>query len=224
MASKIKKINPWKNIILFSFTTRPLFSTYYFLTTYKDVQIIEIFLKGFTNTGYLLIGFSLLIGSLAKFWNYFDTYLHYRKKLGIIGFFYILLHGFVGTLIYVFPNPLILWDNFWAVFYGILGLVLFFICYCISEIVVIRLLGPKLWRRLIRYISYTAFIFGTIHLFLAKYVVWQEYIMSDRIFPPISLPLFVFGISILILRFYVFLFDTFHLGKDTVQGIISKNS
>ncbi len=224
MASKIKKINPWKNIILFSFTTIPLFSVYYLWTTYKDVQIIEIFLKGFTNTGYLLIGFSLLIGSLAKFWNYFDTYLHYRKQLGIIGFFYILLHGFVGTLIYVFPNPLILWDNFWVIFYGILGLVLFFVCYCISEIVVIRVLGPKLWRRLIRYISYTAFILGTIHVFLAKYTVWQEYIISDRIFPPISLTLFVFGISILVFRAYVFLFDTFHLGKDTVQGIISKNS
>lgn len=224
MASKIKKINPWKNIILFSFTTIPLFSVYYLWTTYKDIQIVEILLKGFTNTGYLLIGFSLLIGSLAKFWNYFDTYLHYRKQLGIIGFFYILLHGFVGTLIYVFPNPLILWDNFWAISYGILGLVLFFICYCISEIIVIRLLGPKLWRRLIRYLSYTAFILGTIHLFLAKYRVWEEYIMSDRIFPPISLTLFVFGVSILVFRTYVFLFDTFHLGKDTVQSVISKNS
>lgn len=222
MASKIKKHNPWLDIIIFSTTTLPLFSLYYFLTTYESTNSVEIILKGFTNTGYLLIGFSLLIGSLAKFWNRFDKYLHYRKQLGIIGFFYILIHGFVGTLIYVFPNPTILWDHFWVIFYGIIGLYLFFVCYAISEIVVIRLLGPKIWRRVIRYTSYTAFILGTIHLYLAKYSIWQDYIFSSRILPPISFILFTFGVSILILRSYVFLYDSFYLGKDTLVSFFSK--
>ncbi|MEX0595136.1 MAG: hypothetical protein WD512_01465, partial [Candidatus Paceibacterota bacterium] len=79
MSNIIKIRNPWKNIIFFSFTTIPLFSVYYVGTVYESVSVVEIILKGFTNTGYLLIGLSLLLGPLGKFWNYFDKFLTYRN-------------------------------------------------------------------------------------------------------------------------------------------------
>jgi DMSO/TMAO reductase YedYZ heme-binding membrane subunit len=223
MISLKAKPNPWKDIILFSLTTIPLFSVYYVGTVYKSVPPIEMVLKGFTNTGYLLIGFSLLLGSLAKFWNYFDKFLHYRKQLGIVGFIYILIHGFIGTIIYVLPNPAILWTNYWAIALGMSGLYILFICYAISEIVVIQKLGPKNWRRLIRYLSYTAFILGTIHIYLAKLPVWQNYINSEIVFPPLSLIVFSFGLVVLLFRFYVFIYDTLHLGHNTVKTVIAKN-
>lgn len=223
MPNIIKKRNPWKNIILFSFTTIPFFSVYYVGTVYESVSIVEMVLKGFTNTGYLLIGFSLILGPLGKFWNYFDQFLTYRKQLGIIGFMYALIHGVVGTIIYVFPNPDILVNNYWAVALGILALYLFYICYAISEIIVIKTLGPKKWRRLIRYISYSAFILATMHIYLAKLPVWQEYIDSDIIFPPLSLVLFSFGLFVLAFRFYVFIYDTFALGHSTIKTVISES-
>lgn len=223
MQNLVKKHNPWKNIILFSLTTIPFFSLYYVGTVYESVSAVEMVLKGFTNTGYFLIGFSLLLGPLAKFWNHFDKFLTYRKQLGIIGFMYALLHGVVGTMIYVFPNPDILVNNYWAVALGLLALYLFFICYAISEIIVIKTLGPKRWRRVIRYISYTAFILATIHIYLAKLPVWQEYISSNNLLPPLSLVLFSFGVFVLGFRFYVFIYDTFVLGHNTIKTMISES-
>jgi len=223
MLNILTKRNPWKNIILFSLTTIPFFSVYYVGTVYESVPAIEIILKGFTNTGYLLIGLSLILGPIAKFWNYFDKFLTYRKQLGIIGFIYVLIHGFIGTIIYVLPSPTILWTNYWAVALGIIGLYLLFVCYAISEIVVIKLLGPKKWRRILRYISYTAFILSTIHIYLAKLPVWQDYINSDILFPPLSLILFSFGVFVLGFRFYVFIYDIFALGHNTIKSLMSKN-
>lgn len=223
MDNVLKKRNPWKNIFFFSLTTIPFFSVYYVGTVYESVPLVEIILKGFTNTGYFLIGFSLLLGPVAKFYNYFDKFLTYRKQLGILGFIYVLIHGVVGTLIYVVPNPSILWDNYWAVALGITSLYLLFICYAISEIIVIRTLGPKKWRRLIRYISYTAFTIATIHIYLAKLPVWQNYLNSDIILPPLSLVLFSFGIFVLGYRFFVFIYDTLTLGHSTIKDFIVKN-
>lgn len=221
--NNIIKRNPWKNIIFFSFTTIPFFSLYYIGTAYKSVSSIEMILKGFTNTGYLLIGLSLLLGPLGKFWNYFDKFLTYRKQLGIIGFIYILMHGAIGTMIYVLPNPDILINNYWGVALGIISLYLLFICYAISEIVVIKLLGAKKWRRLLRYMSYTAFILGTIHIYLAKLIVWQNYVNSDILFPPLSLILFSFGVFVLCFRFYAFIYDTFALAQYTMKTIIQES-
>jgi DMSO/TMAO reductase YedYZ heme-binding membrane subunit len=220
MQNIIKKRNPWKNIIKFSLTTIPFFSIYYAGTVYEYVPGIEIVLKGFTNTGYLLIGLSLLLGPLGKFWNYFDKFLTYRKQLGIVGFMYALIHGVVGTIIYVLPNPDIMVNNYWTIALGIIALYLLFICYAISEIVVIKTLGPKKWRRLIRYISYTSFILVTIHIYLAKLLVWQNYINSDILFPPLSLVLFSFGLFVLGFRFYVFIYDTLSLVNTNINPAI----
>ncbi len=206
----ITKRNPWKNIILFSLTTIPFFSVYYVGTVYESVSVVEMVLKGFTNTGYFLIGFSLLLGPLGKFWNYFDKFLTYRKQLGIIGFMYALIHGVVGTI-------------YWAVALGIIALYLFFICYAISEIIVIKTLGPKRWRRLLRYVSYTAFILATMHIYLAKLPVWQEYINSNILFPPLSLIIFSFGVFVLGFRFYVFIYDTLSLGHTTIKTVIKES-
>jgi DMSO/TMAO reductase YedYZ heme-binding membrane subunit len=223
MANIIKKRNPWKNIIFFSLTTIPFFSVYYVGTVYESVSVVEMVLKGFTNTGYFLIGFSLLLGPLGKFWNYFDKFLTYRKQLGIIGFMYALVHGVVGTIIYIFPNPDIIITNYWAVALGIIALYLFYICYAISEIIVIKTLGPKRWRRLIRYVSYTAFILATMHIYLAKLPVWQNYINSNILFPPLSLIIFSFGVFVLGFRFYVFIYDTFSLGHTTIKTVIKES-
>ena len=223
MPNIIKKRNPWINIVIFSLTTIPFFSIYYVGTVYESVPIIEMVLKGFTNTGYLLIGLSLVLGPLGKFWNYFDKFLTYRKQLGIVGFIYVLIHGFVGTIIYILPSPEILWSNYWSLTLGIIGLYLLFVCYAISEIVVIKTLGPKRWRRVLRYISYTAFIISTTHLYLAKLPVWQDYINSNIILPPLSLILFSFGSFVLGFRFYVFIYDTFALGYVTVKTVVSQN-
>ena len=223
MPNIIKKRNPWKNIILFSLTTIPFFSIYYVGTVYEPVSIVEMMLKGFTNTGYLLIGFSLILGPLGKFWNYFDKFLTYRKQLGIIGFMYVLLHGVVGTIIYILPNPDIIVNSYWVVALGIISLYLLFVCYAISEIIIIKVLGPKRWRRLIRYTSYIAFILATIHIYLAKFPVWQAHVNSDIIFPPLSLILFSFGLFVLGFRFYVFIYDILVLGASTIKTIISEN-
>jgi DMSO/TMAO reductase YedYZ heme-binding membrane subunit len=223
MVNIIKKRNPWKQIITFSFTTIPFFSVYYVGTVYESVPLIEMVLKGFTNTGYLLIGLSLILGPLAKFWNYFDKFLTYRKQLGIIGFMYALIHGVVGTIIYILPNPDILNTNYWAVALGIIALYLFYICYAISEIIVIKTLGPKRWRRLIRYVSYTAFLLVTMHIYLAKLQVWQDYINSDILFPPLSLILFSFGIFVLGFRFYTFIYDTLALGYAAINTVIKES-
>lgn len=223
MANIIKKRNPWKNIILFSLTTIPFFAFYYWGTVYKSVSIIEMMLKSITNTGYLLIGLSLILGPLGKFWNYFDKFLAYRKQLGIVGFVYILMHGLMATIIYILPSPNILISDYWSIALSIISLYLLFVCYAISEIIIIKVLGPKRWRRLLRYVSYTAFILATIHIYLAKFPVWKAHINSDIIFPPLSLILFSFGVFVLGFRFYVFIYDALSLGHITIKTVIEES-
>lgn len=204
----ISKPNNWKTILLASIPYIILFSGYYSISVFRPTSLVEIVLKGFTNTGYVFIGFSLLIGTLAKFWNFFDKYLHYRKQLGIIGFLYIMIHGIVGTLIYVFPNPNILWESFWAIALGLLALYGFFICMMISEVWVIKALGPQRWRKILRYTSFTAYTLAWWHILLVKLPIWAIYFhYSDVLLPPVSLFTFAFATMVLSWRLSVFIYD-----------------
>ncbi len=213
--AKLKKKNPWHDVLWFSVPLIIFFGLYHSLVSPNPMSMREFFVKGVTHAGLILIAISLLLGNIAKFWNRYDKFLHYRKQLGIIGFYYVLVHGQIATILYLLPNPHLLrteWPSFLA---GLLSLYVLAVCMEISEIWAIRKLGSKRWRKTIRYLSYTAFLLALIHIAWIRLEEWWRYIHNFFIYiedgsillPQLSLVTFVFSVGVVLWRFGVAIYD-----------------
>lgn len=212
---KLKKKNPWHDVLWFSLPLIILFGLYHSLVSPNPMSMREFFVKGVTHAGLILIALSLLLGNIAKFWNRYDKFLHYRKQLGITGFYYVLAHGQIATILYLLPNPGLLRTEWPSFLTGLLSLYVLAVCMEISEIWAIRKLGSKRWRRTIRYLSYTAFVLALVHI---GWIRWEEWALYTQdmipalgsgllILPQLSLVTFVFSIGVVFWRLGVALYD-----------------
>lgn len=204
-----KQKNSWLRVIHFSLPLIIIFGLYHALQT-GTWSGQEMLIKGVTHAGLVLIGMSLWLGTLAKFWNRFDRFLFYRKFLGITGFLYLLFHGFIALWLYLLPNQEFFLEYILSFTTAYIALLIFAFAAKISEIWAIRTLGSKRWRRVLRYSTYTAFILSLYHVYALRVDQWTIYLLGEEgIFPSLSLVTFSFGIILLIYRFGVFCYDTY---------------
>jgi len=213
---KLKRKSPWRQVIVFSLPWILLLGGYYSLSS--GVYGFQHFLiKGIIHTGFLLISFSLLLGTLAKFFDRFDKYLHYRKQLGIVGFFYGSIHGVLAPILYLIPTMPVADRQLQGAFAGLIALALFYVCAYISSIPMIRKLGSARWRKTIRYTSYTAYTVAIVHIFLFSYPKWLAYgaSLSQGYWglPPMSLFTFLLGVGVITWRFGVMWYDIIRIAQ-----------
>lgn len=213
---KLKRKSPWRQIIVFSLPWILLLGGYYSLSS--GVYGFQHFLiKGIIHTGFLLISFSLLLGTLAKFFDRFDKYLHYRKQLGIVGFFYGAIHGLLAPILYLIPTMPVADRQLQGAFVGLIALALFYVCAYISSIPMIRKLGSARWRKTIRYTSYTGYTIAIVHIFLFSYPRWMAYFESISLgfyqLPPLSLLTWVLGVGVITWRFGVMWYDIIRIAR-----------
>lgn len=227
-----KRKNPWHDVLWLSVPLIVLFGLYHSFVSGNPITIREFLVKGVTHTGLILIALSLLLGNIAKFWNRYDKFLHYRKQLGITGFYYVFAHGHVATALYLWDDPALFraqWVSFVA---GLLSLYVLGICVEISEIWAIRKLGPQRWRKTIRYLSYTAFILALIHIAWIRWTDWSHYMhraivdLEDGaiLLPQLSFVTFVFCLGVVLWRFGVALYDTVNTWEKSRQAPIESNN
>jgi sulfoxide reductase heme-binding subunit YedZ len=221
MTGKIKRKNPWYDVLWFSIPLVVYFGLYHSMVSGNPVTIREFLVKGVTHTGLILIALSLLLGNIAKFWNRYDKFLHYRKQLGIIGFYYVFAHGNIATALYLWDDPSLFREQWISFIAGLLSLYVLGVCMEISEIWAIRKLGSKRWRRTIRYLSYTAFILALLHIGWIRWEEWWRYFLQASwylkdgalLLPQLSLLTFIFSGGVVIFRIYVAIYDVI----DTIK-------
>lgn len=152
----------------------------------------------------VMIGLSFALSGICYFWNFADTKIIYRKHIGIVGFFYALLHGTLTVyllslrtnLLEYFTSP----DHFWPFFFGFSALLYFGFMYAISNQYAAHELGGKKWRMLLR-LGYIAFIAAMIHFVSLRLPLWGEWWSTGDYFaPPISLILSLGSVFVIVLR------------------------
>jgi DMSO/TMAO reductase YedYZ heme-binding membrane subunit len=157
------------------------------------------------GTGMALIGFSLLLGTLAKFFKRFQPILHFRKQLGVTGFAYLV----ILTLVMI---PVVVANPLWTEVYRSVGitwlvaLLLFFGCTYISRASMIKQLGANRWRFLLRTLSYAGFAL----VLVALYSVYCVNCLQSGAIPPgadIALVWLGFGVLVFAVRGVLFVYD-----------------
>jgi len=202
-----KQALPWFQVSAFSLVS--------LLVSGGLVFLLSSPLKGFVwislsvlGVGVFLIGASLMLASLTAFFaQKFQTLLHFRKQLGVIGFVYLLLFT-VGIGLGI--DNLSLWLETYqnTVLTWIGALVFFFLCTFISRASMIKKLGPNRWRRMLRLFSYTGFAL----VLIAFYNVYCVVCIRGNAVPQgveSVIAFFLFGVFVLILRV---LFMIYNLG------------
>ena len=211
-----------KKYIMAAFASLIIFidlSYYLFLRRgYYDLYIIN---KVFAGTSLTVLATVLLIGSLGRFYNFFDPWLVYRKHLGIISFILALFHGIVS--LFFLPGRFTLsyfLTNYVTFILGLLGLILLGYLFFISFKVFTSKMDPKKWWAYQVWGSRVAGILVFFHLVLMKYPGWLKWYAnggSDELtrpfMPPASIIAAAFG-------FFVILVRIFELINQTLAKII----
>lgn len=183
-------------------------SFYLFLRRgYYDLYIINKVLAG---TSTILLGFVLLLGPFSRLYQIFDRFLIYRKELGIIAFFFALIHGLASFFFlpshFSFPYFQKNFAVFWLGFSGLLVLTFLFL---VSFEKIIEKIGrPRWWSFQVWGVRLAACLIF-LHLFLMKYPGWIKWLqiggsadLKRPFLPPASLLVGLFGFFVFSVRIF----------------------
>jgi DMSO/TMAO reductase YedYZ heme-binding membrane subunit len=158
--------------------------------------------ESLAGTGGFLIGTSFALSGMSYFFDFMDKRLSYRKFLGVFGVFYALLYSI--TLVVRFPEK---YDFFYPQSFltaeailGLSAMTILTTMALISNATATRLLGPKLWRRIL-HSGYIAYVLLIIRAVIVEHEIWQAWFDDPSTLPPPRLVLTIFASCVLILRF-----------------------
>lgn len=174
-------------------------ATYFYLYKLKMPNTLN---KAVADTSIVLIGLSMLLTSLCYFWDFVDTKIIYRKYLGVLGFWYGVLHvilSFTALQGVLKPEA---WQKGipWPLFSGVLALGIFTIMALISNRYAAYTLGGVLWRQILRF-GYVAVALIWVHVFLlksARIITWYTGGMKTP--PSVSFIVLLFMATVIIMR------------------------
>lgn len=157
----------------------------------------------FADAGFLLIGFSFALSGICYFWDFLDTKIIYRKYLGLIGFFSIIVHAYLSIFNVPFP-----FSSYFstartttAFSAAAIALLIFFGMALISNRYAVTQLGGKRWRMALR-VGYVAYLLALVHFVMRKWDAWGEWMTEkDPSFPPFGMIVLAVGVVVVLLRF-----------------------
>lgn len=157
--------------------------------------------------GTVLVACSLMISGLTYFSNFADKTLQIRKHLGIVGFWFILLHG-VFSLFFLqrfFPLDYYFTSrNIISFLCALTSIILLIIMAVISNNWAMKALKPQTWRLILRYSGYVALILALYHFGVKNYLNWGSS-FKFTILPDPTLIVFVIGSLAVLLRVALFI-------------------
>ncbi|KKP67162.1 MAG: hypothetical protein UR68_C0013G0032 [Candidatus Roizmanbacteria bacterium GW2011_GWA2_35_19] len=179
----------------------------FFRRGYIDLYIVN---KVFAGSSLIVLALVLLIGSLGRFYNFFDPWLVYRKHLGIISFILALFHGIVS--LFFLPGRFTLsyfLTNYVTFILGLLGLILLGYLFFISFKVFTSKMDPKKWWAYQVWGGRVAGLLVFFHLVLMKYPGWIRWYQNggnDELvrpfMPPASIIAAAFGFFVILVRLF----------------------
>src|SRR3989344_7482123 len=197
----------------------PIFATlsvYLFLRRgYYDLYIAN---KAFGSAGLIVIGIVLLISPLSRLYQRFDTWISYRKELGIVGFALALAHTIIS--LFLLPNTFTFasFFKFTSInrglvpfLFGLSGILLLTTLTILSLDRITAKLKKETWWRWQYWGVRIAALLLFLHLVVMKYPGWISWFVqggSDELarpfMPPGSLFAGSFGLFFLLVRLIEF--------------------
>ncbi len=156
------------------------------------------------DTGLLLIGLSFAGSGVAYFWNFADDKVGYRKYIGLVGFWAMVLHSVISLFLLPLPvryphfyqRP----ENVGAFIFAMLALLFFTMMTVVSTQWALKQLGPSEWRAIL-HTGYLAYVFTILHATLRSMADWQDWVSHPVPWlPPLSIFTALFALTVLMLR------------------------
>ncbi len=196
----------WLNVAVFSTVLFVVLNLYTFFQ--EGSYGLHAVSDSLADTAVVLIGLSMALSSICYFWDFADTKIIYRKDLGLCGFAFALAHGTMALFFleeFSFPTYYLSQSAIMPFTFGLLSLLIYTGMAVIANRHAIHVLGGELWRLLLR-VGYLAYFYSILHFSLIMYpdwITWGE--KHETFFPPPSFLLFLFAVSILLLRVALFI-------------------
>lgn len=152
-----------------------LLSLYLFLR--RGYYTIYITNKATGSAALIIIGIVLLIGPLSRLYQRFDSWLTYRKELGILGFFLAFLHAVISYffLSNYFPVAYFWQKNLPSFLAGLASLLLLILLWIFSwEKVAAKMAKGVWWKWQYRGVRLAAILLF-LHLVVMKYPGWFKW-------------------------------------------------
>jgi DMSO/TMAO reductase YedYZ heme-binding membrane subunit len=177
-----------------------VFALCYSYTTWSKIP--NALNKSMADTATWLIGFSMILSSLGYYFNLFDSKVIYRKYLGLVGFGFGLLHIWLSLPALQSLSQASAWQKgtMWPALTGLIAATIFTVMALVSNNMMTRTLGGKLWRYILR-TGYLAILFVEAHVILLKGPRWVTWYQGGMKTPPsMSLILAAFIFIVLLMR------------------------
>lgn len=198
-----------KNLILryfkvFLFSLLLFAVTFIYVSYYHGYVSVSIGNKIIADVAILLLGIVLIIGPLTRVFNIFDHYILYRKEVGVVAFFFALLHGILSLRILSISYYLSHLNTFIP---GISSLLILFILYVLSFEHIITHINRTTWWHIQNWGVRIGALLGLVHFIWMKYDSWINWYIHGgsaailrSYLPSMGLLMGSFGLFILIVR------------------------
>ncbi len=193
----------------------------FFRRGYLDLYIIN---KVFGTLGLAGVGLVMLFGPLSRLYDRFDGWLHYRKSLGIISFFFALAHSLAS---YFFLSDHFSPARFFTTglvpfLFGLSGMIVLGVLFLLSFEHVERFMNKRLWWHIHNWGVRLAGVLIMLHVIVLKWPGWASWVSmggSDELtrpfLPPASVIGGIFCVYVLLVRLSEL------LGVKPAQKIVS---
>lgn len=202
----------WLVAILTAGATLALLTFYLFLRRgYINLYIVN---KVLGNASLVLLAVVLLLGPLSRLYQRFDSWVLYRKELGILAFVAAILHALISFFVLSerFTLKYYLQGHLVPFLLGLAGVAVLTALFILSFEKIIAFVGRERWWRWQYWGVRLVGLFALLHLIILKYPGWVSWLSrggSDELLrpfiPPASLMVGLLGIFVLLVRLSEFL-------------------
>lgn len=193
----------------------------YFFDAPLTADMLYVPNKALAGVAMIMLAFTFLIGPLTRYFDRFDTWLAYRKEIGIVAGFFAILHGFVSYFLLPkkFPQE---WLDFSTPEFGagLLGAIVLLLLFVLSWKSIIAILSGKLWWFLQRWGLRLVVLLTLVHVYAMKWNGWVKWLTQGggQATPELAHPEMA-GLGILLTVFITWVvmvrtYESFFLFKD----------
>ena len=205
----------WIEIIIYSLMIYVLIGGHYLVTNASFTS--RLFNRSIADLALILIGLSLMLSSVCYFWDFADSFIKYRKHLGLVGFGYMVLHILMSVLMSQYAPFTKYYLSDYRIFSfsaAAVATVIFTIMALISNRFSIIEIGPKRWRNLMR-VGIIGFALTLYHFSVNSFKYWMPWLTgkSEDVFPAFGMIVFFFGVVVVGLRIALFIATSFYSSK-----------
>lgn len=180
----------------------------YYLFARSGSFSLSIANKSLANVSFILLGIVLLAGPLSRLYTRFDSWINYRKELGILAFLTGAVHVYLSMFVLARRGPFGLYQSRPLVAYsGLLGLIIMAYLFIISFEKIKQKIGVAKWWKMQYWGARITGVAIFVHMAVFKYSEWNTWLsgkaenLARPDWPPVSLIVAIFFAFVILTRF-----------------------